>query len=389
MLPHVGTNSQTTISGAGAGIDESESTLPALAEGLERYCASAYSSEQFRWATAEELRDEALDLAIIPRCSNRELSHARCPLVAPKKTAPIRWVPALSLLDGRIVHLPVVMVYLFAGLKTPEERICLPITTGCAAHTSYERALTAAILEVIERDAISIVWLQKLGLPRIEIDSLPSNLAAYWERYLRSSKELEYVFLDATTDVGIPIVYGLQISHSNRHLTTLVSCSSAFNPADAIIKVMRDMAALRIAFRVARPAPHHYEDFTGVFHGASYLARAEQAGAFNFLMQSSTKRLLSQMPSLERGSDDRDSLRIVLEILRRRQLNAYAVDLSTDEALRCGFRVVRVVIPGLQPLSFHYRARYLGHPRLYEAPEQMGYPVLREEEVNPWPQAFC
>jgi len=51
--------------------------------------------------------------------------------------------------------------------------------------------------------------------------------------------------------------------------------------------------------------------------------------------------------------------------------------------------VVRVIIPGLQPLSFHYRARYLGHPRLYEAPALMGYPVLREEDLNGWPQPFA
>jgi ribosomal protein S12 methylthiotransferase accessory factor len=66
----------------------------------------------------------------------------------------------------------------------------------------------------------------------------------------------------------------------------------------------------------------------------------------------------------------------------------YAVDLSTDEAIRAGFRVVRVLIPSLQPLSFHYRARYLGHPRLYDAPAKMGYAVRAEGELNPWPQAF-
>jgi ribosomal protein S12 methylthiotransferase accessory factor len=66
----------------------------------------------------------------------------------------------------------------------------------------------------------------------------------------------------------------------------------------------------------------------------------------------------------------------------------YAIDLSTDEAIRHGFRVVRVVIPSLQPLSFHYRARYLGHPRLYRAPSLMGHVAKAEDELNPWPQPF-
>jgi ribosomal protein S12 methylthiotransferase accessory factor len=79
----------------------------------------------------------------------------------------------------------------------------------------------------------------------------------------------------------------------------------------------------------------------------------------------------------------------VLDKLKRKSLDAYAVDLTSDEALRAGVRVVQVIIPGLQPVGFPYRSRYLGHPRLYEAPKQMGYPVYSEEEINPWPQPFA
>ena len=35
------------------------------------------------------------------------------------------------------------------------------------------------------------------------------------------------------------------------------------------------------------------------------------------------------------------------------------------------------------------RARFLGHPRLYEAPARMGYPTRSEAELNAWPQAFA
>jgi ribosomal protein S12 methylthiotransferase accessory factor len=78
-----------------------------------------------------------------------------------------------------------------------------------------------------------------------------------------------------------------------------------------------------------------------------------------------------------------------LNMLREKELPAYAVDLSTDEAVRSGIRIVRVIIPGLQPLSFRYRARFLGHPRLYELPRKMGFPVLTEDELNDFPQPFA
>jgi ribosomal protein S12 methylthiotransferase accessory factor len=375
------------LAGAGAGLDEREAIIPALGESLERYCACVFTDDQFIRATAVELGSGALDLDTIPRCSTKEFSHTRCPLVPASKNAPIRWIQALSLLDGRVVYVPVVMVYLYAGFISRDERIWSPISTGCAAHVSLERALINAILEVIERDAISITWLQQLSLPRLEIDSVSSVLAPYWERYQRSSRELEYVFFDATTDLGIPTVYALQIARANPKVNTLVSCCTALDPIEAVVKVIRDMAACRVAFRHPRVTPNNWDDFTEVHHGASYMTLSENSSAFDFLFSSQTKRFLCELPQKNRADDQR-TLESLLGTFRRKGLDLYAVDLSTDEALRVGARVVRVIVPGLQPLGFQYRARYLGHPRLYDAPLKMGYPVRTEEKLNQWPQPF-
>jgi ribosomal protein S12 methylthiotransferase accessory factor len=378
----------TSIDGSGAALSDKECALVCLAEGLERYCTSVFSSEQFVVATAKELGGAALDLNTIARCSTKELAHPLCPLAAPDVDLPIRWVQALSLLDGKVIYVPAVMVYLHAGYLGPGERIWIPITTGCAAHRSYERALLSAILEVIERDAISLVWLQSLPLPKIEIDDFPPVLKPYWENYQQGSAELEYFFFDATTDIGVSTVYGLQVSRFNKHVTTLVSCSAALDPTDAVAKVIRDMASCRLPFRKPRQVPANWDNFRDLFHGATYMARSEQAGAFDFLLKSDDRISLSHMGAVE-NTDDRKALRDMIQRFRRKAISIFAVDLSTDEAVRSGFRVVRVIIPALQPFSFHYRAKYLGHPRLYEAPRLMGHAVHNEEALNQWPQPFC
>jgi ribosomal protein S12 methylthiotransferase accessory factor len=251
-----------------------------------------------------------------------------------------------------------------------------------------ERALLLAIFEVIERDAISLTWLQKLSLPRIEIDFVPPDLKTYWDRYLRSSREFKLMFFNATTDLGVPTVYGVQMSQPNTYLTTVVTCSTAMDPVRAIAKVMCDIAAVRVAFRNRRPIPEKWEDFTDIFHGGTYMGRPEQVHAFDFLLHSQERQQLSRMASLTSIGEKQD-LQTVLTFLRRKNLDAFAVDLSTDEALRAGVRVVRVLIPALQPVGFQYLARYLGHARLYDAPGQMGYPVYDEEHLNHWPQPFA
>jgi ribosomal protein S12 methylthiotransferase accessory factor len=375
------------IQGAGVGLTDQDAALRARGEALERYCTSLFSKDQFIEASADELGKEALDLDTVPRCSPAELANRKCPLTAPDKKVPIRWVKSVSLMSGQMVYVPVVMTYLHAGFAMPGERFCFPITTGCAGYTSLDRAILKAILEVIERDAVSISWLQQLPLPRIEIDGLPPEQAEYWGRYQRSSQDLEYMFFDATTDLGVPTIYGVQRCRANRRLTTMVSCGTATRAAEAIVGDMREMASCRTAFRRPKTTPDQVEDFHDIFHGATYMARAEHAGAFDFLLNSSRTRSLGEIASID--GDDRQILQVVLERLRRLNMQVYAVELSTDEALRAGVRVVRVIIPGLQPISFNQRARYLGHPRLYQAPRNMGYEVRSEAELNPWPQPFA
>jgi ribosomal protein S12 methylthiotransferase accessory factor len=374
------------VYGAGAGIDEHGALIPALAEGLERYCASVCQPEQCIRASANELGSAAIDLDSIPRCSLSELTHPKCPLIVPDKHRPIRWVSGISAHDGRVVTVPAVMVYIHPGLVEDSERFWIPISTGCAAHVSYERALMAAIYEVIERDALSIAWLQKLALPRVDVDIVPTCLAPYWERYEQATRDITYHFFDATTDLGVPTVLGIQTSPHNKDVSTLVSCSTATNMAEAVAKAIRDMSAIRCTFRTKRAIPDCWDDFTDLLHGATLMAMGSSADAFNFLIQTKANRRLS---SYAGPNEATNALKQVLCALRRKGLDTYVIDLSLDEAILSGMRVLRVLIPGLQPISFRYRARYLGHTRLYHAPECMGYPVLPEAQLNHWPLPFA
>jgi ribosomal protein S12 methylthiotransferase accessory factor len=62
-----------------------------------------------------------------------------------------------------------------------------------------------------------------------------------------------------------------------------------------------------------------------------------------------------------------------------------AVDLTPAELNETGLCVLRVIAPPLIPHLSHPGVRYLGSRRLYEAPHRRGFPVLSEQEVNPWP----
>jgi ribosomal protein S12 methylthiotransferase accessory factor len=380
--------SPTGLNGGGAGLSDSEGVTPALAEGLERYCTTVFAAEQFITATGQELGKDALDLDTIPRCSERELADPMCPLSFPTKRERIRWVKAVCLHSGKVYWVPAVLVYLYLKPISDAERIAIPITTGCAAHRTLNDALIGAMLELIERDSLSLTWLLKLGLPKVKILPIPSALQEDWDRYEDASVHLENTLFDATSDLGVPTIYGVQRSSFDRELTTVVACASALQPTQAIRKVMRDLVSTRMYLRHARKVPDRWIDFTQLPHGAAFMGREAQANAFDFLLDTTRSVYLEEMPPVLAATST-EALQLLLRRFRERQMRVYAVDLTSDEALRVGMRVVRVLVPELQPFAFTYRARYLGHSRLYSAPAEMGYPSLLEAELNAYPNPFA
>ncbi|GAA2707309.1 YcaO-like family protein [Actinoplanes palleronii] len=389
VLPNLcGPDCLGTLDGTGTGVDPERSAIVGIAEGLERYANCVYDDRQLRWATADELAAEgaaALDLDSLPRCSPAELEDPHSPLVLPERTARMRWIRGLDLATGTPSWVPASLVFMHFSAHDGE-RITNPISTGAATHPDPAVAVRGALCEVIERDAISLTWLHELPLPRIELDTVGPELQRYLD--LCAGRDVEIQLYDATTDLGIPTVYGVSIARNHPTCRTVVSCATSLDPQTAAAKAICETVSVRIALRGAQAPSEDVRTFTGVSDGAAYMAMPERAAAFDFLLTSPARRRLSEMPVLSTGDATAD-LRLVLDRLAERDMAAYLIDLSTDEAIRAGMTVVRAVVPGLQPLCFNYRARYLGSPRLYRAPVAMGYPSRTEASLNAWPQPFA
>ncbi|WP_240802047.1 YcaO-like family protein [Streptomyces sp. A1136] len=381
-----GRSSRGEMDGAGGAVDPERAARLSVAEALERYATSVVQPGSVIWATAEELGDEAMDLMSFPRCSPAELAHPRALTVDVDTKAPMRWVRGWSLTAQKTQWVPAVGVWMHIAPQSRAERYTNPISTGCATHTDLAQALVNAVCEVVERDAIALTWYQRLALPRIDFDMVPENLAPFLEKSRNSL--VETAFFDATTDLGIPTIYSVDLSPNNEVLGQMVMCNTSLDPVDSVAKIVRESASSRIAMQVPREMPPSVDDFMHVFHGAAYMGRPDRRTDFDFLLEGRARRPLSELPVLVTG-DSRQDLALLVQRLKQSGCDLVAVECTTDEARDVGFRVVRVIIPQLMPLSFTHRARYLAHPRLYEAPARMGYPVHMEADINPHPQPFA
>ncbi|MGO1561773.1 MAG: YcaO-like family protein [Actinomycetaceae bacterium] len=377
--------------GAGGALDPATAAHISVAESLERYSSTSWDPGELVWATADEMGDEGIPPSSWPTCSETELADPRSNLVPSDPRIPLRWVRGWSLTEHRPVFVPGVMTYLRFPPESPAERFAHPVSTGCAAHTDPVAAVVNGILEVVERDAISLTWLQRLRHPALEVtaDDIPSEYRDFWRRGRSSTVRTE--LFDATTDLGIPVIYGVQLADADPTLSQVVAATCDVDPYRAAAKLFREAASLRIALRslshkedpADAVAP---EDTLSVIGGALLAGPPDKRHLFDFLLEGDRPtHNLADLPRHDGGSP----LPWLLDRLHARGCDVVVVDLTTDEARSVGAHVVRVVIPQLMPLSFAHRARYLGHPRLYDAPRAMGHPVHGEAEINPHPQPFA
>ncbi|MGW1889357.1 YcaO-like family protein [Streptomyces sp. NPDC002004] len=378
------------VDGVGSALTGQRARLISIAEALERYSTCSWNDDDIVTAAESSLTDEFVSPTRWPQCSARELSRGDCGLEPYDPDVPIRWVRAWSLTRRRTVLVPAIAVYLHMRAESRSELFTRGVTTGAAVHSDIRSAVLGGLLEVVERDALSMAWLQRLRLPQLQVD--PDLLEPLARACLETgtSRHLEVRLFDATTDFGIPVVYAVQLAGHGDPLAQIVCATCDLDPHRAVGKIYRELASLRIALRdhvTRHPVRRPDDGAVSVVGGAAWNASIERRGAFGHLLEGEREtRRLEELPRLPAGADP---LEHAVSGLAARGAEVLAVDVTTDEARQVGMHAVKVLVPEAVPLSFIHSERYLATARLYAAPQAMGFESHDEESVNPDPQPFA
>lgn len=372
------------IGGAGrVWADEGRARRIAVFEAAERYSLLNPRRAGRVVTSARALGASALPLGAVARCSSAELRRPGCPVVTPDLDGDMRWTEGLELTTGSTRWVPEVMVGL-GRAQTPAERFWLGVSTGAAIHQTMAEAVLNGLLEVIERDALSVAWLRKLRLPLLDprVVAGPAAEAVSWYE----SRGLRLRLFDATTDLAVPTVYCVLEAPDDPRLSQVVACSTGFDLPDTVLKAVLEAGGLRNALLAARP-PRRYRDFVDPTHGAAFMGHPARRPAFRFLLDELAHRPRSA-PAAREFATPVDALTYVLELMAAGGHEVYVVDLTPRELASLGLFAARVVVPTLQPMSLLPLAQYRGHDRL-RARHPVATGPQRVRDLNRWPQPMA
>jgi ribosomal protein S12 methylthiotransferase accessory factor len=258
-------------------------------------------------------------------------------------------------------------------------------SSGCAAHVTYEQALENAVLEIVEREAFIVTWLNKLSRDRISIESLPDD---FQERVkILEALNFHVTFVNITYDLA-PVVMVV----AERVDQPFLTCASAagFDVRELCDKALMELESAvytHLRFGPARRILLAKEIDDVMDHGAYYedSARIKEASFLfgsdeGFVAVSDIQRISS--------IQNRESL---YQKIQSFGMTIYGLDITSEQVVATlPYRVVRAIVPGMVPISFGYKREALELHRVRSLPVSCGLmsQMLNVEHLNTSPHPF-
>jgi ribosomal protein S12 methylthiotransferase accessory factor len=325
-------NARSLAVSQGKGLSLAAAKVSAIMEAAELFHAEMVRGPLL-WARAEELAGEraCIDPLRLPRSAT-----------APGHDGPLPWIAGEDLARGGTLLVPFACAS--ADYTLPGEALgpgLLMTTSGLGAGNERDEAIVQGLVELIERDAVTLWRHQGPAYRRASTVDLTTvgdaTLQALLERLFGAG--LSVRAWDATSDLAVPVFLCLLAGSDQDEADPEFGAGCHPRPAVALLRALLEAAQARLTFIAGSR-----DDMGADLYDWARRGRRRRE-ALRWLHEPVTARPFPSMPDPGAPSPSVD-LRLLLSALEAARLRDVAVvDLTRAEI---GIPVVRVVAAGLE-----------------------------------------
>ena len=344
------------------------------------------------------LENKALNPARVGLHEKEQYEKPNFPFKSFHPDHPMNWVWGYSFLQERPILVPELLAYYSLGYR---EGVVYETSNGCALGGSLEEAIFHGIMEVVERDSFLLTWYAQLSLPRIDLSSAEDKELLLMVDRIHELTGYELYFYNSTMEHGIPSVWGMAKNRRSKGLNLICAAAANPDPVSAVKSTIYEIAGMM--FRQDEKLEGNRQKYEGMLqdpfavrtmedHGLLYgLPEAEER--LNFLLHDHRplRTFAEEFKQPPANTDLKDDLQDILQRFQRLNLEVIVVDQTTPIIKRNGLFCVKVLIPGMLPMTFgHHLTRVKGLERVLRVPMQLGFAKapLTYEQLNPNPHPF-
>lgn len=376
-----------------------DSELTAILEGLERYCGVMPRGKRTVVHDCfNNLRKIALDPAKVGLHFKEQYQRPNFPFQPFDPNQPIDWVWGYSFLQERPILVPQKLAYYSLG---DEAGFVYETSNGCALGGSLEEAIFYGIMEVVERDAFLLTWYAQLPLPRLDPKSADDPELSLMIERIKAVAQYDIFLFNATMEHGIPSIWAIAKNRREKGLNLICAAGAHLDPVRAAKNAIHELAGMMLI--LDEPFEANKEKYMKMLEDP-YLVREMDDHSMLYGLKEAEERLhfLLQQDGPMRSFQEEftwkkvhpdltGDLKEILQVFKQLNLEVIVVDQTAPELAKNGLFCVKVIIPGMLPMTFGYHLTRLdGLKRVLHVPRQLGYvnEPLTINQLNPHPHPF-
>lgn len=385
------TGSESYASGSSF-TDEPKALISTLAEALERHLWFETSDyfKNSRVATVNQISNMGkfispetfVGLTPTQRASGHNLQIT--------EHSTYTWIKGNSLISQKDIWLPAQTVSPHQDARKLIQQKLEPsirqiVTTGLATHEDQNSAILSGLLEVIERDAFMITWLNQLTLPLVdcaelsEVSTTMRALLSTCERYKLKVHIVELIS-DAPTHVYCAVIEDETKNEPVLSLGLKAHRDPAICAEHAITEALRVRQDARNNTHsgkspISKQQVHH-------LNRSQYWQQDNNYRKLSFLYKGETKSLKSKP---WQNDNPTEHLTRLIKWCKDNHYEATSVTFTNSKKNITPWHVEMVVVPELQPLYFSEDLPHIGGERLKTIPAMFGYAAREPFTAEPHP----
>ncbi|NKE03910.1 TOMM precursor leader peptide-binding protein [Mesobacillus selenatarsenatis] len=378
-----------------------ESEMTAILEGLERHCGlQPRGKRTVIHDSYRNLEKQALNPLTVGVHADAEYEKPGFPFERFNPDSPMDWVWGYSLMEERPILVPELLSYYSLGCGSAG--FVYETSNGCALGGSREEAIFYGIMEVVERDSFLLSWYSKLELPRLDLQSAEDEELLLMAERMRAVAGYDLYLFNSTMEHGIPSVWAMAKNRKEKGLNLICAAGAHLDPVKAAKSAVQELAGMML--NLDGKLEGSKEKYLQMLEDDSLVREMDDHGMLYGLPQAEERLgfLLDHDRPLQsfqdafqkkelRHNDLTEDLKGILDEFRNLGLNVIVVDQTPPELKKNGLYCVKVLIPGMLPMTFgHHLTRLKGLDRVLHVPMKLGYvkEPLSFEELNNFPHPF-
>lgn len=370
-----------------------------ILEGLERYCG--YTPRGKRVVIRDKYNNlikQALNPYMVGIHSEEQYNLPEFPFKPFDPERIINWVWGYSFSQKRPILVPEILAYYSLG---GGEGFVYETSNGGALGGSLEEAILYGIFEIVERDSFLMTWYGQLPIPCLDPYSANDPELLLMIQRLQTVAGFHVHLFNSTTENGIPSIFAIAKNTKQKGMNLVCGAAAHLDPVRAAKGAVQELAGMLL--NLSTKFETNKEKYLKMYYDPSLVTQMEDHSMlyglteaehrFSFLLDNQRPLRSFEQEYLlpKKQADLADDLTDVLNIFKQLNLDVIVVDQTSPELRRNSLYCVKVLIPGMLPMTFGYHlTRLRGLDRVLNVPRELGYSEkpLTFNQLNPYPHPF-